>query len=111
MTINGKERNFMFGSYAYFAIQDMCPGKKIKNLKQLFTNEVNILPIAMILNRNAEMNNKLHGLPYNEPLTTEELWTLTPKELGVLMDEVVDALSAGFDRSIEAEEIKDSKNA
>lgn len=116
MIIHGREIKFLVTVGAACELADMCPGKDIKRIAELLSDEK---PLQVIQGVNAKIVHLLNAgyekaMEFEEPgytarpITVEELMTLPPKVFNGLVIEAYAAINEGNKTTVDVE--PDKKN-
>lgn len=121
MLINDKERGFFYSVFASGKLAELCPGKSINNIGELFgddeTGAANLPKVARILNEADELRKvweaKRRGETYTaDILDEEELYVLPMYEIHEIELACFEAIRKGSIREVEEKPVKKTgKNA
>lgn len=108
MKIHGKERKFELTVGATAKVATMCPDHDLKNMDQLLAGDHvqtidAVIKLAMYMNEAYELKLSFMSDHEADPITYEELSTLSPDEMMKLQEEVVNAFSDGTKTNVKTE--------
>lgn len=113
MNIFGHEYGFMFTVQASIELAEICPGKRLENMNQLFEADNptesmrTAAKMAEILSRGHEQNKKFVDQGYTpNVLTAEMALALTHGEFAKLQKEISKSINSGKETEIELETSK-----
>lgn len=112
MKVNGKERGFKLTVGASSKIAEICPGKDIKNIGELFNSSntaqmINIIAfVCSALSEGYEISKKF-STPGYEPdvLSQEEIFSLGISELSTLQDEMMSTIERDMNQEVITEPV------
>lgn len=108
MKIYGKERKFTLTVGATAKVAALCPDNDIKNIDQLLTGDFvtvidTVLKLAVYMNEAYELKLSYETDHEADPVSYEELSTLSAEEMTQLQDEVVSAFTQDSKTNVKTE--------
>lgn len=108
MKIHGKERKFELTVGATAKVAAMCPEHDLKNMDQFMTGDYvqtidAVIKLAMYMNEAYELKLSYISDHEADPITYDELSTLSPDEMMQLQNEVVESFTNGVKTEIKTE--------
>ena len=118
MLIHGRDIHFMLTCGASAEISKLCPNNDLSRMGELFADSSDLVKMldvigtmAVALNKGYEMNQKFIAPGYEpNPITFEEVMTLTVDELAKLQDELINVMVGDLAGEVEVEPPKGKKN-
>lgn len=113
MIIHGKERGFRFTIRASIEMAELCPDKDISRMGELLDGKsfqemaLQVAKLAIIMNKADEEAVAYEGTRERiEPITEDEMMTLTTEEFTAVQQEIFKAYGADTTRTVEVEPSK-----
>lgn len=108
MKIHGKERKFELTVGATAKVASICPDRDIKNIDQMLTGDFvtvidTVIKLAMYMNEAYELKLSFETDHEPDPISYDELSTLSADEMSQLQDEVVSAFTRDTKTNVKTE--------